>query len=68
MASCLVAGGDRHGQRFPHSRRMMIPKLKPACILGASDTSSSTTEFEEYDIQHVLPLAMHSFSKGWMTS
>jgi hypothetical protein len=38
MATHLVVGGNRYGQRqtVPHGRRVTMPKLKPASILGAS--------------------------------
>jgi hypothetical protein len=38
MATHLVVGGNRHGQRqtVPHGRRVTMPKLKPASILRAS--------------------------------
>jgi hypothetical protein len=38
MATNLVVGGNRHGQRqsVPHGRRVTMPKSKPASILRAS--------------------------------
>ena len=67
MATHLVVGGNRYGQRqtVPHGRRVTMPKLKPTSILRASDTPSGTTEFEEHDIGTFCRWrATHSFSKA----
>jgi hypothetical protein len=56
LATYLRVDGDQHGQRHtvPHGRRVTMPKLKPAGILGLRTPIGHNRE--GYDIRHVLSL------------